>query len=254
MKLLGHFWSQNLSGDLKDWRRDRSKLWYGRATWWPFGLEGKRGRYSLHTEWMVGSKRFDIGIERVHDHIGVTFAVPGVSLFLSLEGVPEPAWDKDWAFDVRIFDKGIWWNLGTPVMSWSSKTPRWRNGTWKPLDTIFGRIKLIEEIVLEQRDVIIEVAAGEYFQGTAELTRSVWKRKRLPKRMVLSRVTIEVPSGLPIPGKGENAWDCDEDAIFSSTMVAGSISEAVDLLVAGAKRRRLKHGGVGWQPRQEATL
>lgn len=46
---------------------------------------------------------------------------------------------------------------------------------------------------------------------------SQWKRKRWPFPKKVKRIQFAVNGGVPIPGKGENSWDLDDDAIYTST-------------------------------------
>jgi hypothetical protein len=49
---------------------------------------------------------------------------------------------------------------------------------------------------------------------------------------------IEAPSGVPIPGKGENSWDLDDDAIYGMTSGAKSVKEAVSKFMESVRKTR----------------
>lgn len=54
---------------------------------------------------------------------------------------------------------------------------------------------------------------------------------------------------IPVPGKGENSWDCDDDAIHSSHGPHSTVHQAVAALVASVYRDRTRYGsGPEWQP------
>jgi hypothetical protein len=70
---------------------------------------------------------------------------------------------------------------------------------------------------------------------------------------------LEIPGGIPEPGKGENSWDCGDDAIYASSQPA-TIEHPVAHLVAdkvaeSVMRHRRNYGGgysyapsEGWPP------
>jgi len=63
---------------------------------------------------------------------------------------------------------------------------------------------------------------------------------------------LECAEGLPIPGKGENSWDCDDDAIYSSTYdfdaCDGSVYNAIGKLEMDVMRKRRRHASLAWVP------
>ncbi|HXI16285.1 MAG TPA: hypothetical protein VNM48_07925, partial [Chloroflexota bacterium] len=80
---------------------------------------------------------------------------------------------------------------------------------------------------------------------------STWGRRRWPhwpltRRMV--RADVQVPEGVPHPGKGENAWDCGEDATYALTCAEQTPEAAVGRLVESVLRDRRRYGGDQWRP------
>ena len=65
-------------------------------------------------------------------------------------------------------------------------------------------------------------------------------------------IELECAEGLPIPGKGENSWDCDDDAIYSSTYdfdaCDGSVYNAIGKLEMDVMRKRRRHASLAWVP------
>jgi hypothetical protein len=49
---------------------------------------------------------------------------------------------------------------------------------------------------------------------------------------------VECPTGMAIPGKGENAWDCDDNAIYGASFKAASVKDAVRSFVADVRKAR----------------
>lgn len=148
------------------------------------------------------------------------------------------------------------WNLWKPI--WISGTPTWRHGSAFPLDAILGMPEYAVQ-VLETRDVKIPMPEGNY-PGKAYLTEETWRRPgpgiwqalgfdSLPwLTEKVQRVTIETPQGIPHPGKGENAWNCGEDGLYSLTTANCSIEDGIGRVVASVLRSRKRYGGEGWEP------
>jgi hypothetical protein len=55
-------------------------------------------------------------------------------------------------------------------------------------------------------------------------------------------------TGLPVPGKGENSYDCDEDAVFGGSIPARNADEACGRIVGSVMHDRARRAGPGWTP------
>lgn len=116
----------------------------------------------------------------------------------------------------------------------------------RPADRLFGRQEMTET-VLREGTVMVPMPEGEY-PATYKETRMAWQRPRLPwPSRTREQVTLDLEVPIPFPGKGENSWDCEDDAIFSSSG-GRSVPDAVGDLVASVLRRRMQYGGMGWTP------
>jgi hypothetical protein len=138
---------------------------------------------------------------------------------------------------------GVWWKLWRdPMGGWSSRDPtRWRDSNFNFVDFFLGRSKCTVRTV-EERDVIVPMPEKPY-PAHAKLEEYTWKRPRWFSKQLL-RVSIEVPNGIPHAGKGENSWDCGDDATFGiTTRECRSIPEGVGVLVGACLRSRVKYGG-----------
>lgn len=143
---------------------------------------------------------------------------------------------------------------------WSSQRDQagWRHGYVYPLDFLLGR-PIFSQKVLDEREVGVPMPEGVY-RGKAALTEDTWRRPGpglwqalgfdelpwLTER--LTRVMVSVPQGVPVPGKGENAHDLDEGAIYDRTGPAASIEEGVGAFVGSALNLRRRRAGEGWRP------
>lgn len=59
---------------------------------------------------------------------------------------------------------------------------------------------------------------------------------------------------VPFPGKGENSWDCGEDAIMGAGADEPTPEAAVASVVKSALRNRRRYGGEGWKPEKPAPV
>lgn len=228
---------------------ERPKLWWSHYSlerrsfrWWTY----IRGRefVSIETALFTGSVGVRLATE--HGRWCASLRVGLASLYVSWPGKYR-SYGDDREIEISFHNGAVWWRFWTDPMSWSSKTPKWRHGSLNFVDLLLGRTNC-EHHPLEVRDVLIPMPEGSY-PATAKLEEWTWRRPRWFAK-TLKRVTIDVPKGVPVPGKGENSWDCDDDAIFGTTVQAASIAEGVGHLVGSALRSRVRHGGYSdwtWQ-------
>lgn len=220
----------------------------------------------LHTtlQYVFPSNVFNLGVHFDDDEDPLSFrlCVPPLGLYVNFESralhkigafvadalpsdMGKSYCDRD--FSLRIFDWAVWWNLGVSQMGWSSTRPKWRNGSWH----FFGSHKLQSEKLVYERDVLIPMPERSY-RWHAKLYRTTWGFDKLPRLFdrELMRVQLDSRPGeqIPKPGKGENSWDCGEDALFGSTAPACSIEEAVGGVVGSVLRDRKRYGGSEWRP------
>jgi hypothetical protein len=61
--------------------------------------------------------------------------------------------------------------------------------------------------------------------------------------------SVDIPGGIPHPGKGENSWDCGMDGVYGLSCEATTVDEAVAAVHACATKNRERYGGPGWTPK-----
>lgn len=145
--------------------------------------------------------------------------------------------------EIRLcVNKRISWNVWTSGMCWDSKTPRWRNGSQDIKELLFGKWEMRWEPI-ETVETIIPMPERSY-PATVEIRDHVSWNRRIPflKRRIRT-CNVEIPGGLGVPGKGENAWDIGADAIFSLSCPAETVAEAVGKVVESVYRDRLRRVG-----------
>lgn len=219
---------------------------------WNFGVEWVLGRWGHK---LLGL-RVEVADGDANDEIAGHIAIPGGALYGNAQTsltrkisrrLCRRTYDGGREVALRIERSGVWWRLWASPHGWSRETPRWRDGHWDHRDALLGRMRYQRE-VLEEREILVPMPERAY-PATATLTESTWTRQRFGWPCSrLARVEIEIPGGVPVPGKGENAWDCDEDAIHSITTAADSIPEGIAKLVQSALTTRERYGGQAWSP------
>lgn len=220
-----------------------SRFWHGRAFF-------HFGRLTFSTQWGFANfaKRFALMfyLRRSERLIAINLAIPFLwTLHFALEGVPGLNYttletdQRD--IGVRVFDWRIWTSLWGDDSGYGPHRQRVINVE----RIMFGKY-LHEKEWLDPEPVPIEVTMPEAsYPGTAQRFVSTTGYARFRKAQRTPRVNIEIPQGIPIPGKGENVWDLGDDAIFALTCPAESIDEAIEELRQSAFRTRRKHGWDG---------
>lgn len=81
------------------------------------------------------------------------------------------------------------------------------------------------------------------------LREDTWERKRWPlSRRVIKRADVDMDEPIPVPGKGENSYDIDDDATFAMTLPASTIAEALGKVAENALRTREQRASRSWTP------
>lgn len=258
---------------------------YERGIWW-HGLDNKKEGDGHNRAWVdrqgwlhwpasCASFQFLLGPGLLHwfgvsftadpggdDDLSFYLALPLFALYLNLDCptasrlvrhlIPAGYEERVIEFQVRSGYMGpecrgeMTWRLWSPDSSWSSRTPRWRDGSWSPIDALLGQEKYSSRVLSTHQAEIVFPEGG--YSATIELFESTWKRPRWPRPKVIRRAKVEMHKPVPIPGKGENAWDIEDDAIYSMTCPAATVEEAIGHLRASVERDRKRYGGDDWRP------
>jgi hypothetical protein len=81
---------------------------------------------------------------------------------------------------------------------------------------------------LSTHEVRIPMPEGGY-PATIKLVEDTWTqpRKFWNPRRVVRRADVDIPGGIPHPGKGTASWNLDDDALFGGTFAASTLDEAI---------------------------
>lgn len=173
-------------------------------------------------------------------YVTVPFGYERAELFQKLAGVER--YERLAVASLRFHHGSLWWKVMSSVDSWSSQTPRWRDGSFSFRDAILGDSRYESERLKGPEDIVIPMPEGSY-RWRVSFERVTRRRRFLPNEEFV-RFNAECHEGhqIPIPGKGENAWDCGPDAIFSTSAPGRSVSDAIGHVVASALRDRMRRG------------
>lgn len=151
--------------------------------------------------------------------------------------------ENDWygkSLEVSAHDGAIWWKVFSPNGYWNRSIPKWKNGSFNVIDFILGENKYTNKVI-EEKKIDVPMPEGKY-PATIKMEMATWKRPRwFAKR--LKRANIEMERAIPFPGKGENSWDCGDDACYGMTTPARNMAEAIGKMVEHVLHNRLRRGG-----------
>jgi hypothetical protein len=158
-------------------------------------------------------------------------------------------------FNLYWYDWAFWWNFWRdPMGGWSSRDPKWHHGSFHIVDFIFGRTKYAERALEGPLQVKIPMPERAY-DATLEIQERTWRRKRWPGvwRRWLAADFDSKQDPIPSPGKGENSWDCGEDATYglSTPCPTGRVEDAIGAYVATVMNNRRRHGSLNWAPTED---
>lgn len=222
------------------WRQGRLYAHFGRATW--------------HFEWSFRTKscRLMADVGGCENDLTISVAFPPVALYLGVEGLVPYRWlPRDWEQETGLTVHGgaLWGYLWHNSQSWHQGPGswyRWSKFHFDPMDRFFGDMKYSKRELRTER-VEVPMPEGVY-PATVNLYESTWKRPRWPFAVRMIRADIKPDTPIPFPGKGENSWDCGEDAVHELTTQADTPLKAVVALVESVLRSRERNGGRNWRP------
>ncbi len=242
---------QNLDDSIikKHWKHGRA--WIGRTS-----------RRTLNIEWVIPnwtSWRIGFGVNDGdgNNEIHFSFGIGLFTLYLSLPVKqfhigywttdPRMSPDKPFfmpeerEFSVYLYGGALWLSPWVNPMESKSKDPWWKKThCYDFLDMLFGRYNYNKEVI-DSGETLIPMPEGNYL-AKYEKQLCTWKRPRSPFKLQRIDWWFDIPKGIPHEGKGENSWDCGEDALMGMGSGADSLSEAVGHVTGSALHYRERYG------------
>lgn len=221
----------------------------GRVTWlgrskYDFGFGFKLGRNGSES---------DVGLD-LHAgrwaHLWLRFRAP----WLKRSRVKQGADDR-WYLarhtgltihpDRRVY---LRWEIDNPSSHWKRSDPWWRSFSFGHHD-LFGRTEHVSEEI-DTAAPRLQLPEG-FYEATATLERATWRHVRWPGTWLdrwrgvqtLTSWKLDVPSGIPVEGKGENSYDCGMDGKYGISGNFPTVADACDAMVAAVLRDRGRYGG-----------
>lgn len=183
------------------------------------------------------------GLLGVAAHVDITYALAQKIVNYRSTRKHTP-YDREVRF--AIHDGKVWLTLWSPSMDWSQGDRNYNFDIEKFLlgETRYSAKETDHGLFQTQIEKDEPMYTGTY---TAKIC--TWRYSRFPF-IAISRPTykLDITNGIPVPGKGENSWDCGEDAIYSISTGANDLYEATEKLRESVNRTRLQYGGAGWRP------
>ncbi len=232
-----------------------SAFWAGRA-WWYLNTKGGFGQRTIAAEWYFGKHAHHTMIHMTTNFVmerEITFAIGlwRVFCFYITFSFPFlPSWSVehgDRASGIRIFDNAIWVEIWARHNEGRSDDPFWmKDHRFSPVDSLLGRGHYSYKVISEH-DADIEMPEGKY-PAKVTLKEQTYSRKRWPIKTRKVTSYVEFPQPIPIPGKGENSWDMDDDGYSAMGCLADTVEGAIDEVKSRIFERRERYGGKDWLP------
>lgn len=216
--------------------KDICRMWlhWGQACWRYEGYLFKNARHNsigLHLGGVENDFTFNCGIKRLFN------------FYFGVEGLfSQKLMQKLFGYDGRrygisLFEEYISIEFHRDDMGYSKGWKGYHKMIdWKKI--LFGSLKYETKDLATERGYI-EMPEGKY-AATIRAFQSTWTRKRFIKPLILVRYDVTPDIPIPEPGKGENDWDIDDDALYEITIHAGSVEEALKKTAENVMRTRIK--------------
>jgi hypothetical protein len=218
----------------------------------------KRPCGEIEVEWCVPTSHFQAEITFGGNHqVSMSFACWLFAFYLN---VAQLSWLRKWKvfehwtgkeISFSVYSWAFWWKLWINEHEWDAKTPKWRDGAFHIDNFFLGKhtYRKVEQLPLP---AVIPMSEGDYAASVIFFSQT-WKRPRWPIPRCTNGATVEVEGGIPIPGKGENSWDCDDSAFISIGTSATTVEEAIQAAIDAVNKRRERYGGSNWVPERKQT-
>jgi hypothetical protein len=223
---------------------------------------GGSGCNSLDLEWGTwyhGLFSLALLLGRNESPVSLHVGVPYFTVYLSWENYRAASWlrkrMKDRKrpngahreFSVKQCAEYLWINFYGDTDMFCSGDPWWYHVSVDIPRLLLGRERYSDAVVKTER---VEIPMPEKaYPATIEWHMQTWKRPRWPFTVRRCSATVIPDEPIPEPGKGENSYDCEEDAMHSISTAAETSWGAIGRTVEAVMRQRIKYGGSAWRPK-----
>lgn len=216
--------AQNLTdGKLPTWRHGRAWLGRFRAEWCVF--------YHPHLALIFRKGGHVDDGSGIQLHVGLLL----FSLYLTFNTKRSL---KHRELGASWHDGSLWLNLWTADDDWVKARPWHRNTVClHVVRWIVGR-EQHGSTKGEPFERLIPMPEGCYLAIFTPTTRT-WKNRF--RTLTKVGYDIQIPDGIPFEGKGENSWDCGEDALYG-TGCGESVEEGIARVVQTVLEHRRRYG------------
>lgn len=206
-----HKWFQNLN-------ESKKQLFHFRGTW-SLWWHNKLGRHTdlqlLRYEFSSGRNlRFEIGFG---EDPGISFSI---GLFLFSVYLTFPFFNVRAGRRVTGFYFHEWvfvWSFWKNPWERSNKDPFWRSWYFRIDDFFLGSSETLEDDIIGGEDLFFTLGGKEFKIDSVQFKRKRRFRRFIPYSLYHNTwVSIEIKCDKPPmhSGKGENSWDCGDDATY----------------------------------------
>ncbi len=226
-----HFHWQSLADRPGQWKYAHGRCWLAIFSYF-FRFEWTLWSNHLHAYTEVGGDE---------DQLQVSLAIPPFAFWLAMQ-VPWKSWIRRWVpertrtMKLSMFEWSISLVLWERDGEWRRADPWWIRGASLDLKDFFlGKSKYTSTETAPQQRIRVGLDNRTY-EGTAKFERATWKR---PWWFTLTRdsvwINMDQGHGLPHAGKGENSYDCGDDALcgfgVNGTCVEAAIQHGIETVM-----------------------
>jgi hypothetical protein len=224
--------------------KDECRMWlhWGKTCWHYEGYLFKNARHN------------SIGLDLGGDENDFTFSIGIKGLFNFYFGVedffPRKLMQKLFGYTTRNYGISLFEEYIRIEFHWDDYgfSEGWRGYhkmfDWKTF--LFGKQKY-ESKEIKRYLSYVKMPEGDYPCEVIH-TEATWTRPRFIKPIKITRFEVIPDIPIPEPGKGENGWDIDDDALCSSMVQANSVKDALEQVAESVMKTRIKRAGEKWVP------
>jgi hypothetical protein len=186
-----------------------------------FHFRGKFGR-DYNKTWVsyefASGPNFHFEMKPYNDCTKFIFGFFFFTMYLTIYNLRIPWIKKGRMYGFNIIDWEVWIHIANKPMEIDSRDPWYHTIVIKPLDLLFGKtVYFTKEWMKNYSPVYFYFRGKEYCMDSIKINDSYWFRSRIPFGLYKSHIRgmqldIKKPPGHA--GKGENSWDCGDDAIY----------------------------------------